>query len=118
MTDVDVDVDELVVVTAAVVLGWVLAAIVVTDVAPGTVTAVDGATDVVELAPDVVDGPLVGGEVVVVPGSDSSLSLPLPPVKITSETISSTTATAPAANATNAPGWFHQPPAGDSYSGW
>src|SRR3954452_16729967 len=36
---------------------------------------------------------------------------------MTSDTISSTTATAPAASATSAPGWFHQPPEGDSYSG-
>ena len=40
-----------------------------------------------------------------------------PPVKTTRATIPRTTATAPAARAMRAPGWFHQPPGGGSYSG-
>ncbi len=90
----------------------------VTDVAPGAVTVGwVGSEVVVPGVDDVVVGAVVDVVLVVVAGSELSLSWPLPPVKITSDTISSTTATAPAARATSAPGWFHQPPEGDSYSG-
>ena len=96
----------------------VVAAIaVVTDVAPGAVTVGWVGSEVVVPGVDVVVGAVVDVVVVVVAGSELSLSWPSPPVKITSDTMRSTTATAPAARATSAPGWFHQPPEGDSYSG-
>ena len=90
----------------------------VTEVGSGpVVTDTDGTVDVVA-GPDVVLGPAAVVVVISVwAGNESSVCSSSPPVKITMATIPSTTATAPAARAISAPGWFHQPPGGGSYSG-
>ena len=81
------------------------------------VTEIDGTVDV-DAGPTVVlDPPVVVEVTSVCAGNESSDCSSPPPVKITRATMPRTTATAPAARAMSAPGWFHQPPGGGSYSG-
>ena len=91
----------------------------VTDVGSGpVVTDTEGTVDV-DAGPAVVLGPAATVVVVISVwgGRESSVCSSSPPVKITMATMPRTTATAPAARAMSAPGWFHHPPGGGSYSG-
>ena len=90
----------------------------VTDVGSGpVVTEIEGTVDVGAGPVAVGATPPVVVEIAVWAGNESSVCSSSPPVKITRATMPRTTATAPAARAMRAPGWFHHPPGGGSYSG-
>ena len=117
--DVDVVVEVDVVEADGVDVNAAAAIVEVTEVGSGPVVTETVGTVDVDAGPAVVLGP-PGWLVVVMSvwaGSESSVCSSSPPVKITKATMPRTTATAPAARAIKAPGWFHQPPGGGSYSG-